>query len=419
MASHCKNREGDQPMPVSSNKFEVLKVRVMQKGEGSGKEVGKDRREILREEKAKRGVEKKEKVLREVTVKIGLKQKEEEEGVVTEVLLDSGATGLVISKEFARKHKFRRTKLERPIYVRNVDGTLNYARPIVNTVEVEIFFKGHKERTLIDVIGGQKWSVILGMLWLKCHNLEIDWKTGEVTMTRCPDECGKKWRTGRQTKLGWKKQEEREEKERRKLTIEEEKMIARIVEEKENEEEKLIELRVTEEMVPRRFHKYLKVFEKKKSERMLTRKTWDHVIDLREGFVPKKSKIYPLSRVEREEVQEFVKDQLRKGYIRPLKSPQTSLVFFVSKKDEKKRMVQDYQYLNSWTIKNNYPLPLILDLIDSIGKKKVFTKMDLCCGYNNVRIKEGDEWKAAFSTPEGSFEPTVMFFGLTNSPATF
>jgi len=93
--------------------------------------------------------------------------------------------------------------------------------------------------------------------------------------------------------------------------------------------------------------------------------------------VQKKGKIYPLSRVEREEVQEFMKDQLRKGYIRPLKSPQTLLVFFVLKKDGKKRMVQDYQYLNSWTIKNNYPLPLISDLIDSIGRKKVFTKMDL------------------------------------------
>ena len=179
-------------------------------------------------------------------------------------------------------------------------------------------------------------------------------------------------------KLGWKKQEEREEKkERRRPMIEEEKMIARIVEEKENEEKDLIELRVTEEIVPRRFHKYLKVFEKKDSERMLTKKTWDHAIDLREGFVPKKGKIYPLSRVEREKVQEFVKNQLRKGYIRPLKSPQMSLVFFVPKKDGKKRIVQDYQYLNSWTIKNNYPLPLISDLIDSIGKKKVFMKMNL------------------------------------------
>ena len=110
---------------------------------------------------------------------------------------------------------------------------------------------------------------------------------------------------------------------------------------------------------------------------------------------------------------------MRKGYIRLSKSPQMSPVFFVPKKDGKKRMIQDYRYLNSWTIKNNYPLPLILDLIDSIGKKKVFTKIDLQWEYNNVRIKEEDEWKAAFSTPEGSFEPTVMFFGLTNSPATF
>ena len=98
-------------------------------------------------------------------------------------------------------------------------------------------------------------------------------------------------------------------------------MIARMVEDKENEEEDLIEIRATDEMVPRRFHKYLKVFEKKDSERMPTRKAWDHAIDLREGFMPKKGKIYPLSRVEREEVQKFVKDQLRKGYRRLSKLP--------------------------------------------------------------------------------------------------
>jgi len=196
-------------------------------------------------------------------------------------------------------------------------------------------------------------------------------------------------------------------------------MIERIMEEKEDEEEDLMELRTIDEMVPQRFHKYLKVFKKKESERMPMRKAWDHAIDLREGFVLKKGKIYPLSRIEREEVQEFIKDQLRKEYIRPSKSPQTSLVFFVPKKDGKKRIVQDYWYLNSWMIKNNYLLPLISDLIDSIGKKKVFMKMDLCWGYNNVRIKEEDEWKAVFSTSEGSFEPTVIFFGLTNSPATF
>ena len=96
-------------------------------------------------------------------VKIGLKQEEEEEGIVVDALLDSGVTRLVISEEFARKHRFRRTKLERPIYVKNVDGMLNYVGPIVDIVEVEIFFKEHKKRTSIDVIGEQKWEVILGM----------------------------------------------------------------------------------------------------------------------------------------------------------------------------------------------------------------------------------------------------------------
>ena len=194
-------------------------------------------------------------------VKIGLKQEEEEEGVVIEALLDSGVMGLVISEEFVRKHKFKRTKLERPVYVRNVDGTLNYVGPIVDTVEVEIFFKEHKERTSIDVIRGQKWSVILGIPWLECHNPEINWKMGEVKITRCPNECRKKWRIEKQTKPGWKKQEKKEEKkEMRKQMIEKEKTIARIVEERWEEEEDVIKLRVTDEMVPRWFHKYLKVF---------------------------------------------------------------------------------------------------------------------------------------------------------------
>jgi len=94
-------------------------------------------------------------------------------------------------------------------------------------------------------------------------------------------------------------------------------------------------------------------------------------------------------------------------------------VFFVGKKDGGKRMVMDYQKLNKQTVKNNYLLPLITELVDAIGNKRVFTKMDLRWGYNNMRIKEGKEWKVAFATYVGLFEPVVMFFGMTNSPATF
>jgi len=96
-----------------------------------------------------------------------------------------------------------------------------------------------------------------------------------------------------------------------------------------------------------------------------------------------------------------------------------SPVFFVGKKDRKKRMVIDYCSLNEQTVKNNYPLPLITDLINSMGSKKVFTKMDLRWGFNNVRIKEGDKWKRVFTMYVGSFEPTIMFFGMTNLPAMF
>ena len=130
-------------------------------------------------------------------------------------------------------------------------------------------------------------------------------------------------------------------------------------------------------MVPQKFHRWLKVFEKAESERMPVRKPWDHAINLREDFIPRKGRTYLMSRKEKEEVREFVEEQLRKGYIQPLKSPQTSPVFFVGKKDGKKRIVQDYRYLNKGTVKNNYPLPLISDLIDTMGTKKVFTKMDL------------------------------------------
>ena len=101
--------------------------------------------------------------------------------------------------------------------------------------------------------------------------------------------------------------------------------------------------------------------------------------------------MYLLSRNERKEVQQFIQDHLRKEYIRPSKLPQTFPVFFVEKKDGRKHMVMDYHRLNKQMVKNNYLLPLITDLVDTMGNKKVFTKMDLQWGYNNVCIKKGDE----------------------------
>jgi len=261
------------------------------------------------------------------------------------------------------------------------------------------------KRMRMDVCNLGKTEVILGMPWLAVHNPEINWETGEVKITRCPPLCG-----GRSQKR---------KKVKRIVTEEEEKIVRWAIDNKEDwgrEEEIEEDHRKIEEMVPKKFLKWRKVFGKMELERMLKRKIWDHAIDLKETFKPQKRRIYPLFKNKREEVQNFVEDQLRKGYIRLSKSPQMSPVFFVGKKDGSKRMVMDYCNLNDQTIKNNYPLPLITELIDNMGSKKVFTKMDLRWGFNNVRIKEGDEWKGVFI---GSFEPTVMFFRMTNLPVTF
>jgi len=143
------------------------------------------------------------------------------------------------------------------------------------------------------------------------------------------------------------------------------------------------------------------------------------VIKLIPGAEPKLSKVYPLSPLEQAELDTFLEENLHTGWIRPSKSPMVAPMFFIKKKDGSLQLVQDYRALNAVTIKNRYPLPLISKLVSQLCRAQYFTKLDVHWGFNNVRIKPGDEWKAAFRTNRGLFKPLVMFFGMTNSPATF
>jgi len=151
-----------------------------------------------------------------------------------------------------------------------VDRTVNVGRVITHQVECNMFFKGHVERVRIDVCNLGKMEIILGMPWLAAHNPEIDWEKDEVKMTRCPPIC----RKGKQ-----------EEKKREVKKIE------------KNEDEETLK-----NLVPKRFWKWRKVFGKKESKRIPVQKAWDHAIELKEGFTPKKGKVYSLSREEKEEV---------------------------------------------------------------------------------------------------------------------
>ena len=133
----------------------------------------------------------------------------------------------------------------------------------------------------------------------------------------------------------------------------------------------------------------------------------------------KDCKVYPLNVKEQEKLDKFLEEHLKSGWIRPSKSPCAAPFFFVKKKNGSLRPVQDYWWLNKATIKKKYPLPLIQELIDKVQEAKYFTKLNIRWRYNNVRIREGDEWKAAFQTNRGLFEPLVMYFGMCNSPTTF
>ena len=172
--------------------------------------------------------------------------------------------------------------------------------------------------------------------------------------------------------------------------------------------------------IPPQYAKFKRLFSEEASHRFPPKRTWDHAIE----FKPDAPdiidcKVYPMTQTKDNTLEEFIKEQHAKGYIRPSKSPYASPFFFIKKRDGKLRPVQDYRRINNYTIRNQYPLPLISELIANLSGAHIFSKLDVRWGYNNVRIKEGDEHKAAFKTKYGLWEPTVMFFGLTNSPATF
>lgn len=174
-----------------------------------------------------------------------------------------------------------------------------------------------------------------------------------------------------------------------------------------------------EEIVPEHYHDFRDVFEESTFDTLPERRACDHVIELLPGAKPYSGKAYRMTKEEEQALDEFLEENLKTGRIRPSKSPWAAPFFFIKKKDGQLRPIQDYRQLNAQTKKNAYPLPLIGELLDKLSKAKYFTKLDIRWGYNNIRIAEGDEEKAAFMTSRGLFGPTVMFFGLCNAPATF
>jgi len=213
--------------------------------------------------------------------------------------------------------------LDMPIRVYNVDGTLNQGGSITHEVTLMMSHKGHKEKAVFEVCDLGKSTVIIGYTWLQKHNPMIDWKTGDIKFTRCSWECNVAIKKHKQKKaLAFKYKalvkevdEEAEEKECEDDEETEDDIYLWVLEHIREVEKKKVEKKTDEEMVPPQFHVYLDVFKKTPSERLPLCKPWDHAIDLNPDFVPRKSKLYPMSPTEQQEVRDFIDDQLKKGYI--------------------------------------------------------------------------------------------------------
>uniref|UniRef100_A0A0W0GD21 Uncharacterized protein n=1 Tax=Moniliophthora roreri TaxID=221103 RepID=A0A0W0GD21_MONRR len=327
--------------------------------------------------------------------------------VGTNALLDSGAGGLFMSPEKASELGLEQTKLPHRIKVFNVDGTANKTAWITRSVTAT-YTVGTKRLTdtfFISGLGSEE--VILGLPWLRKYNPSVDWTTGRTTFPN-------KWYIRIPRISGILDYEAPEE------LIHRVNIRAKLSTSQKLQHDADDNHPVTTTTIPEYLSQYQGQFEDKEAERFPILQSYDHAIELKPEFTPRDCKVYSLTALEQAELDNFLAENLRKGYIRKSKSPMASPFFFVGKKEKGKlRPTQDYRRLSHGTVKNVYSLPLVSDLIDRLNGATIFSKLDLRNGYNNVRIKDGDQWKAAFKTNRGLFEPTVMFFGLMNSPATF
>src|SRR5258707_4014175 len=171
--------------------------------------------------------------------------------------------------------------------------------------------------------------------------------------------------------------------------------------------------------VPQEYHEFCNVFSGEKANVLAPHRPYDLKINLEEGAKLFHGPIYSLSPPELSALREFLEENIKNGFICPSKSPWGSPVLFVKKKDSSLRLCMDFHTLNRVMEKDRYPLPLILDLLNSPAPARIYLKINLKHAYHLVRISEGDKPKTAFRTRYRSFEWQVMLFSLTNAPAVF
>ena len=295
-------------------------------------------------------------------------------------MVNSGATSLFINQKYVNQHKMLKEPLPQPITLYNIDGSLNKAGSITHKVRLLLKVGQDEEKFdfFITSLGPEK--VILGLPWLRHHNLTIDWQKG--TMKLSATETSPEPIEVEVTKVMANHMERCRLLAEKVLETSQDEVYClagfthsqQIAKKAINTKGK----RTFEEMVPAQYHNFTKVFSEEESQCLPEHQPWDHTIDLEPDAVKHwKIKSYPMSPAEQEELDKFLKEHVAKGYSVPSKSPMASPVFFIKKKDGKLWLVQDYRQLNKITIKNWYPLPLATDIINRLTKAQYFTKFNI------------------------------------------
>ena len=304
-------------------------------------------------------------------------------------------------------NNFTLIHLPEPIIAYNVDRTTNQKGTIRWKARTTITFEDHTDPIELMILRLSKPRVILGMPWLKKWNLRIDWNHLSMSLPLSPyphisyhvcylglnadHELFQLFSSISPAEDDWSLHEYHlwmggSMEQINKITI-----STQLAQE---DQSKAIP-------VPDFCAEFTNVFSEKTYNILPPHQSFDHTIELKDSFIPKIAKVYPLNPTEKEACRAFIDENLKTGHIVPSKSPQAAPFFFIPKKDGTLCSCQDYRHLDSHTIHNRYPLPLILELINDMKDSTLFTKFDVRWGYNNIHIWEEDQWKAAFITPFG------------------
>uniref|UniRef100_A0A3P9LGA0 Gypsy retrotransposon integrase-like protein 1 n=1 Tax=Oryzias latipes TaxID=8090 RepID=A0A3P9LGA0_ORYLA len=301
-----------------------------------------------------------------------------------EALIDSGAEHSLIDQRFVQELSLPVEPLANPVKAAGLGGK-KLTRITKRTGPVLLLTSGnHREYLQFFITHCPQTPIILGFSWLQIHNPHIDWSSPRIAnwSTYCLANC-----------------------------LHSALPITNVPDSAQED----IDL----SNVPACYHDLRTVFSKVKASSLPPHRPYDCSIELLNGAPLPKGKLYKLSGPEKTAMENYIQEALSQGHIRPSSSPVGAGFFFVEKKDKTLRPCIDFRELNQITVKDKYSLPLIDSVFESVQQAKIFTKLDLRNAYHLVRIREGDEWKTAFTTPLGHYEYLVMPFGLTNAPAVF